>query len=391
MPTIGFRELYRVGHVIAAGQLLRHAKSSPGYTDKFERAFARTMGVEHVLTVNSGTSALIAALAAAGIGPGDEVLVPAYTWVSTAIAPLAVGAVPVLVNINESLTIDPEEIARKITPHTKAIMPVHMLNLVCDMDRIMEIARAHDLRVIEDACQAIGATYKGRRVGSIGDINAVSFNHFKNMSAGEGGAILTNDARLHTRALMYHDPGNFIRGREQTAEPLFSCMNMRVSEITGAMLDAQLTRLEPLLARLRRRHTLMARAFDDVAGARVSPHNDPGNAIGLTVIFDHEADAQSCGQMRGFERLIETDKHVLTNWDVIFSKRWVDPRTSPYQWAKRDIDYRVEDYAPTLDILRRTCRVALGAQYPLPVMKMRQRAVARALHRAGADADRAVA
>ncbi len=391
MPRVGFKELFRLGHVVADGQLLRYAKGDRGYTSRFENAFAETMGVEHVLTVNSGTNALVAALAASGIGPGDEVLVPAYTWVSTAIAPMAVGAVPVLVNIDESLTIDPEDIERNITPQTKAIMPVHMLNLVCDMDRIMQIARAHDLKVIEDACQAIGATYKGRRVGSIGDVNAVSFNHYKNMTSGEGGAVLTNDDRLFTRARMFHDPGNFIRGHERNNEPLFSCLNMRVSELTGAMLDAQLARLEPLLTRLRRRHRMMAEVFENAPGVRLSPHHDPENAVGMAVIFDREADARAFGQLRGFERLIETDRHVFTNWEVIFSKRWFDPRMNPYQWAKRDIEYRVEDFEKTLDILRRTCRVALGAQYPLPIMKFRRRSVARALQRAPGISGKALA
>jgi dTDP-4-amino-4,6-dideoxygalactose transaminase len=381
MSKIGFGELYRVSRVIAGGQLLRYAKGDAGYTKRFETAFAKTMGVDNVLTVNSGTNALIAALAAAGIGPGDEVLVPAYTWVATAIAPMAVGAVPVLVNIDESLTMDPEDILRKLTPQTKAIIPVHMLNLVCNMDRVMEIAREHNLTVIEDACQATGAIYKGRRVGSIGHINAVSFNHYKNITSGEGGAVLTNDKRLFLRAQMYHDPGHFIRGHEKSDEPLFSCMNMRVSEVTGALLDAQLTRLDPLLSRLKRRRAVMASAFDGAKGVRLSPHHDPENAVGLAVIFDGEADAQAFGQMRGFERLIETDRHVFTNWEVIRSKRWFDPRMNPHQWAKRDIEYRVEDYARTLDILRRTCRVPLGANYPLPVMQLHRRKVAKALRR----------
>jgi dTDP-4-amino-4,6-dideoxygalactose transaminase len=381
MSKIGFREFHRVGRVIAGGQLLRYARGDAGYTKRFETAFAKTMGVENVLTVNSGTNALIAALAAAGIGPGDEVLVPAYTWVSTAIAPMAVGAVPVLVNIDESLTIDPEDILRKLTPQTKAIMPVHMLNLVCDMDRVMQIARDHNLTVIEDACQATGAIYKGRRVGSIGDINAVSFNNYKNLSCGEGGAILTNNKRLFSRAQMYHDPGHFIRGHERSDEPLFSCMNMRVSELTGAMLDAQLTRLEPLLSRLKRRHAVMARAFDGAAGVRLSPHHDPENAVGMAVIFDREADAQAFEQLRGFERLIKTERHVFTNWEVIRSKRWFDPRMNPHQWAKRDIEYRIEDYERTLDILRRTLRVPLGANYPLPIVQLHRRTVAKALRR----------
>jgi dTDP-4-amino-4,6-dideoxygalactose transaminase len=165
MPRVGFMELVTLGRVIASGQLQHYRGGGHGFTKQFEIDLVKKLGVKHALTVNSGTSALISALAAAGIGPGDEVLVPAYTWVSTAIAPLAVGAVPILVDVDHSLTIDPEDIKRKITPHTKAIIPVHMLNLVCDMDAITAIAKQHRLKIIEDACQAVGVTYKGRRVG----------------------------------------------------------------------------------------------------------------------------------------------------------------------------------------------------------------------------------
>jgi len=176
MPRVGAMELITLSRVIASGQLLRYRGGEHGFTTQFEKDLTKKLGVKHALTVNSGTSALVSALAAAGIGPGDEVLVPAYTWVATAIAPLAVGAVPILVDVNESLTIDPEDIKRKITPYTKAIIPVHMLNLVCDMDAITAIAKQHRLQVIEDACQAVGVTYKGRRVGTIGEVGAFSFN-----------------------------------------------------------------------------------------------------------------------------------------------------------------------------------------------------------------------
>src|ERR1700738_3290696 len=169
MQRVGVREWIALGRVIANGKLLRYDVGGLGLTARFETQLKEKLGVKHVLAVNSGTSALIAALVGAGIGPGDEVLVPAFTWVSTAIAPLAVGAVPVLVDVNESLTIDPEDIKKKITPYTKAIIPVHMLNLVCDIEAICAIAKLFNLKVIEDACQAVGVTYKGRRVGTIGE------------------------------------------------------------------------------------------------------------------------------------------------------------------------------------------------------------------------------
>ena len=139
MPDVGLREWVAVGRAIAKGHLLRYDPKA-GITARFERDLGALTGASHVLAVNSGTSALVAALAAAGIGPGDEVLVPAYTWMATAAAPVQVGAVPVLVEINETLTIDPDDIRAKITPYTRAIMPVHRVNAPCDMDAIMSIA-----------------------------------------------------------------------------------------------------------------------------------------------------------------------------------------------------------------------------------------------------------
>jgi dTDP-4-amino-4,6-dideoxygalactose transaminase len=380
MPRVGVRELVTLGRVVASGQLLRYRGGEQGFTTRFETQFAEKLGVKHVLTVNSGTSALISALAAAGIGPGDEVLVPAYTWVSSAIAPLAVGAVPIIVDVDETLTIDPEDIERKITPYTKAIIPVHMLNLVCNMDAIMAVARKHGLLVIEDACQAVGVTYKGRKVGTIGDAGAFSFNQYKNLNSGEGGAVLTNDDRLFTRARMYHDVGSYTREYEfENNEPVFAGQNFRVSELTGAVLYAQLPRLDPLLRRLRTRHTAMTKHFARSKKLRISPHNDPENAVGLSVIFDRPEKAKAFAELAGVERLIDTGRHVYTNWIPVLTQRTFHDRMNPYRWANREINYSADMCHRTLDILARTCRVSLGPQYPLAMMQIRARMLVKSL------------
>ncbi|WJR81419.1 aminotransferase class I/II-fold pyridoxal phosphate-dependent enzyme [Bradyrhizobium sp. NP1] len=380
MPRVGFREMLALGRVIASGTLSRYESGSASLTSRFEARFAERLQAKHLLTVNSGTSALISALAAAGIGPGDEVLVPAYTWVSTAIAPLAVGAVPVLVDIDESLTIDPQDIERKITPYTKAIIPVHMKNLVCDMDAISAIAKRHRLYVIEDACQAVGVRYKDRFVGTIGDVGIFSFNYHKNLNAGEGGAVITNDDRLFTRARMYHDVGSYIRQHEfEGNEPIFSGVNFRVSELTGAVLLAQLSRLDTLLRRLRSRREMMVKHLSKGKKMKVSPHHDPTNAVGLSVIFERAEDAKKFAAQRGVERLIETGRHIYTNWEPIFAQRSFNPRIDPYKWAHREITYSAEMCSRTLDILERTCYVSLGPQYPAPVIWMQARTLARSL------------
>jgi dTDP-4-amino-4,6-dideoxygalactose transaminase len=282
--------------------------------------------------------------------------------------------------VDESLTIDPEDIKRKITPYTKAIIPVHMLNLVCNMDAIMAVAKQHGLLVIEDACQAVGVTYRGRRVGTIGDAGAFSFNQYKNLNSGEGGAVLTDDDRLFTRARMYHDVGSYTREYEfENNEPVFAGQNFRVSELTGAVLYAQLPRLDPLLRRLRTRHTAMTKYFATSKKLRISPHNDPDNAVGLSVIFDRPEKAKAFAELAGVERLIDTGRHVYTNWIPVLTQRTFHERMNPYRWANREITYSADMCHRTLDILARTCRVSLGAQYPLAMMQIRARMLVKSL------------
>jgi dTDP-4-amino-4,6-dideoxygalactose transaminase len=177
------------------------------------------------------------------------VLVPAYTWISTAAAPVLLGAIPVLVEIDATLTMDPADLESKITPRTRAVVPVHMLNLPADMDRIMDIARRHGLLVVEDACQAVGVTYRSRHLGSIGDAGAFSFNQHKNIRAGEGGAVLVDDERTYVRAAMLHDVGAYTRGRLTHDELPFVGMNLRMPEVSSAVVRPQLRRLHKRMAR----------------------------------------------------------------------------------------------------------------------------------------------
>lgn len=380
MARVGLGEWLAVGRVIASGKLSRYGNGGEGPLARFEADFSRKFGVKHTLTVSSGTGALIAALAAAGLGPGDEVLVPAYTWIATAAAPLAIGAVPVIVDIDQTLTIDPADILRKITPRTRAIVPVHMANMVCDMDRIMEIAGAHGLVVIEDACQAVGAVYKGRRVGAIGHAGAFSFNQFKNISVGEGGAVVTNDDRLFARARMYHDVGAAFRGHlDNFNEPHFSGVNLKASQIQGAMLNVQLGKLDPMIRRMRRRHALLSRVLSGSPSFRVGPHNDIDNAVGLHVVFDtpEEAAAFQRDNPRGVYRPFDSSRHVYTNWLPVLEKRTAHPGMNPYRWASPELRYTPDMCARSLDILKRTCRIGLGENYPLPVVHMLARRLKR--------------
>lgn len=364
MPRIGFQEWMAMAAPIARGRLVRYGYDNDGEVDRFEKRLAEQMGVAHTLTVSSGTSALICALAAARIGPGDEVITPAYTWVATAAAPLAVGAVPVLANIDTTLTVDPTDLERRITPQTKAVIVVHMGNAVCNMDAILQIARQHNILVIEDACQAVGVKYKDRRVGTIGSAGAFSFNAYKNMNSAEGGAVMTNDPQLYVRARMFHDCGDFGRGRDTYNEAAFVGQNYKANELQAAILNVQLRKLDGYVRLLQSRRRLLAPLFEGRSDCIITPHNDPDNAASLSLLFHTEDDAIAFSRHRFVARLLDNSKHVFTHWESILSQRSFHPKMNPWAWAARPIDYGREHYARTLDIQARTCRIELGSRAP---------------------------
>jgi len=356
MFDIGQEEIDAITKVFESKQFMRYRGGEGGFTETFEKDLCKMMDVKHALTLTSGTSALIAALAALGIGPGDEVIVPAYTWVATALAPIAVGAVPILAEINESLTIDPEDIRKKITPYTKAIIPVHMKNLPCDMDAIMEIAQEYDLMVVEDACQAMGATYKGKNVGTIGDVGTFSFNQYKTLTCGEGGALVTNISKIYERALIYHDAGAYTRNyAADMKEPFFAGVNYRVSEIQGAILGVQLKRLNGYMDALRERTAIAREILADASDCKLTLHNDPANAIALSITYATREDFEKAKGKDSKDALLSSGgRHIYTNWEPIMKQQVLNEKMNPYKWANREIKYTKDMCPKTLDILSRT-------------------------------------
>ena len=367
MASVGFAGCIAAGRAIARRNLIRH-ESSGHSTDWFEHELAALTGAGHVLTMTSDTSALVAALAGAGIGPRDEVLVPAYTWIATATAALLVGAVPVLVEIDESLTMDPADMARKITPHTRAVMPVHVDNTPADLDAILPIARQHGLVVKEDACQAVGVRYKDRHCDAMGDAGAFSFYAYKNINIGEGGALLTSDQPMFVCARTWRDHGDPWRGHAgRMNQPQVTGGSQRVSEVQGAMLGAQLAKLGPMLQRRQAWRAAVVRILRRHTGLRVSQHHSEANAVELTVIFPTAAEAAAFAQRRGVTHVLDGSNHNYTNWKSILCKRVFHPRMNPWAWAHRRSDYAPDLCPRTLDILARTCRVHLGQAYPAAV------------------------
>jgi dTDP-4-amino-4,6-dideoxygalactose transaminase len=245
---------------------------------QFEQRFAEFQGARFGVCVPNGTLALQMSLNALGIGPGDEVITTPYTFIATASAAIQQGAVPVFVDIDlGTYDIDPTRIEAAITPRTKAIVPVHFGGRPADMDAIMEIARRHNLRVLEDACQAWGAEWRGRKVGAIGDLGTFSFQSSKNVSAGEGGIVVTNDEALGERCWSLHNVGRVRKGAWYQHEIIGG--NLRMSEWQAAVLLVQLERLPEHTARRDANARYLSEALSEAAGvtplsfdARITQH-----------------------------------------------------------------------------------------------------------------------
>src|SRR3954469_3204547 len=204
---VGAEEIDALRRVIESKNLFRYygVGAGPDEVASFERELAEAMGAKHALCVNAGSSALICGLIGAGVGEGDEVIVPAYTWNATPNAVIAARATPVLAEVDDSLTLDPEDVARKIGPKTKAILPVHMRGAPANMDALTGLAKEHGVVLVEDVCQAAGASYGGRRLGTFGDAGAFSLQFNKIITTGEGGVMITDRDDLYELAIDVHD------------------------------------------------------------------------------------------------------------------------------------------------------------------------------------------
>ena len=286
----GQEEVRAAVEVLESGNLFRYTADSR--TAAFEREFADRLTARHALAVHSGTSALVVALAACGIGPGDEVIVPAYTFVASAAAVVWVGAVPILCEVDNSLTLDPNDVAAHVSGRTKAILAVHMLGAPANLDALRAIAHAHDLILLEDCAQACGAEYKGRSVGTMGSVGCFSFNQSKILSCGEGGAVITDDERTFVRLRMAHDPGSLWRRHVSPfREDEFPGLGVRMDEVRAAVLRVQLQRLPDILSNLKRAKCALKRRIAGITGLECRTiHDADGDTSTTLAMFLPTAD-----------------------------------------------------------------------------------------------------
>ncbi len=262
----GESERKEVSDVLDNGVLMRYGfdgmRNGHWKAKELEAVLQKQLQVKHAQLVSSGTAAVTIALASAGIGAGDEVIMPTFTFVASFEAIMMLGAIPILVEIDDTLTLDPEAVKEAITTKTKAVMPVHMCGSMANMDALQTICRTHSLILIEDSSQATGATYKGKPLGSIGDIGCLSLDYVKIITCGEGGAVLTNNERFYKNADHFSDHGHDHIGNDRGAETHpFLGYNFRISELHAAVGLAQIKRLDEFVALQKKNYTIIREAL----------------------------------------------------------------------------------------------------------------------------------
>jgi 8-amino-3,8-dideoxy-alpha-D-manno-octulosonate transaminase len=375
---IGEEEKQAVLEVLEARSLFRYyGPNLLRKVEQFEQAFATYLGARYCVAVSSGTAALRTGLAALDVGPGDEVIVPAVTFIASVNAVVAQGAVPVFAEVDASFTLDPQDLETRIGPRTKAIMPVHLMGAACAMDRICAVARQHGLKVLEDCAQACGASYHGRSVGLWGDAGAFSFQLEKNITAGEGGAVITNDEILFQRACMYQDQGGqFTLGsggeRERPGEPILG-ENLRMGEIAGAILGVQLRRLPEIVAGCRRVRDAILAGIRDLPGIVLRSVPDPeGEVPGAVGFMLPDGDlatrvAQAISAEGVPARKVYRGRPVYAN-PAILHQRTISstgrPFTDPLYLARGPrIEYAMGMCPRSEDLLARTVVVGVNPLY----------------------------
>lgn len=392
MYRIGEEELEEIREVFKSKQLSRYGDPKEGHLQevvRFEKEWSEKIGTKYALLMSGGgTSALASGLIGLGVGPGDEVIVPGYTFIATASAVLNAGAIPVIAEIDETLTLDPIDFEKKITQNTKAVIPVHMQGLPANMDRIMEIAQKHNIRVVEDACQAVGGSYKGKRLGSLGDVGVFSFNYYKIISCGEGGCIVTNDRLVYEKVLVYHDSGFvFLSPSPKDVNiPIFIGLQLRANEIMGAILRVQLRRLDGILSDLRRIKKVFIEELKST-GVRFVPVNDIEGDCGVVVgfQFESEKEARAFAQKEGINGWlpIDTGKHVYSNWEPILEHRvGHHSRMNPFEFPENKnlrSNYSKDMCPKTLDILSRTVFITLNPDWTDEDLEQKVKACKEAL------------
>lgn len=371
--VFGEEEKKHINDVLESGILMRYnfdnQRNKHWKAKEFEEAISAKIQTKHTHLVSSGTTALITAIKALGIGAGDEIILPAFTFVASFEAVLFTGAIPVLADIDDTLTLSPEAVKKAISPRTKAIMPVHMCGAMADLDALMEIAREHNLYLIEDACQAIGGKYKGKYLGTIGHIGCFSFDFVKTITCGEGGAILTNDSQLYEFCHQFSDHGHDHLGNDRGAEqhPTIG-LNFRISELHAAVGLGQWQKLDEILNRQKEIKALVKNILNQSSklSFRRIPDETGDNASFLSLFLQNENQARELASGLKSEG-IPSAYWFDNNWH--YARKWnhfkeLKNDTSLFEEQRNLLpDWNTLDLSDSDEILKKTITIPISLKW----------------------------
>ena len=340
----GDAERKEVQDVLNSGVLMRYGfdKLRQGHwkAKDLETAIEKRFVVQHAQLLSSGTAAVSMALAASGVGAGDEVIMPCFTFVASFEAILMLGATPVVVDIDDTLTLDIEAVKSAITPKTKAIMPVHMCGSMANLHALKSICNAHNLLLIEDACQAIGGTYKGQALGTIGDLGCFSFDFVKTVTCGEGGVVITNDPKYAKHLDHFSDHGHDHIGNDRGAENHpFLGYNFRISELNAAVGLAQFRRIDEFLALQKKHYKILRGALEPLDGVtfRSVPEGGEESYAFLNFFLEDLETARAVNQAfkaNGLDvcfHYYDNNWHYIRKWDHLKMKKSLYPLSPEIQ------------------------------------------------------------
>ncbi len=361
----GAQERKEVNDVLETGILMRYGFDGPRKgiwkAKELEQEICKVFGVGYTQLVSSGTAALTTAMAALGIGAGDEVIMPTFTFVASFEAVLSVGAIPVPVDIDDTLTLDPSAVEAAITPRTKAVMPVHMCGSMAQLDELKAICDKHNLLLLEDACQAIGGTYKGKALGSIGNAGTFSFDFVKIITCAEGGAVMTNDKTTYEKADQYSDHGHDHMGKDRGADlhPYLG-YNFRISELHAAVGLAQVRRLEEFLTLQRKNHSIIWNALKDIEGVTFRRIPDATGDTGSFLSFflpteemtRNAITALQAAGVAGNFYWYDNNWHYIRKWQHLQSGSWMNRF---YEEQKKQVMHYANQAYPISDALMSRC------------------------------------
>ncbi|MFI5735127.1 DegT/DnrJ/EryC1/StrS family aminotransferase [Kribbella sp. NPDC051587] len=354
----------------------RYFNRRPSKVAKLEAQLSTSFDMPYVLAVNSGTSAVYAAYIAVGVGPGDEIIVPAYTFPATASAALMVGAMPVIAEVDESLTLDPGDVAAKITSKTRAVVAVHIGGACADMKSMVELADRHGVALIEDVAQACGATYRGQRLGTFGAVGSFSLNGFKHVGGGEGGFLLTHDERYYRRALNIHDVGAAWRldsFRDVEDVDNFFGFNLRMSELEGAVDLVQVLKMDERIGRYRLAKQRVVEQLGSFEGIVPQVRHDRDGELADNLVFftPNAATAAKIADALVAEGVpagarSSKDWHSYASWDQLLRRR--TPFRTGFPWthpkgASARPEYAKDMCPRTLELLDRAVHVSIGPHW----------------------------